>query len=101
MSLKLDHLPESVAQRLRQYYHRKRLWRLLRIVLGAALLYAGLVLIAAHLDRFLFLERSTRVLMFWVVHVAVLGLGAAAVVRLLLRRGDVRQIGRASCRERV
>ncbi len=68
MPLKLKHLPAEVAGRLRGYHRRKRLYQFVRITLMSAVAYAVLVLLAAHVDRFLFLDESVRMAIFWGIH---------------------------------
>jgi len=85
MGPKFDHLPTTVAAQLRQYYRRTRALRVLRVAYAALVLYALLILVAVHLDRFLFLGTGTRVLMFWAAH-GIAGVFAAARLVLLLHR---------------
>lgn len=92
MGLKLKHLPPMVASRLAAYYRRKRLYSLLRVLAGAALLYLLLALAAMHLDRVLFLEQPLRVGMFWVAHVLAGAVLLAGLGRLVLRPPAVSQI---------
>lgn len=92
MALKLDHLPPAVASQLRSYYRRRRLFQLLRLLASVAIGYVVLVLLGAHLDRFLFLDLGTRVRIFWLVHGLVGAAGLAALVAFLLRRPTVREL---------
>ena len=92
MGLKLDHLPPEVAACLRAYYRRKQTLRLLRILLSIAVVYALLVLAATHLDRFMFLETGTRVLMLWLVHAAVLVFAVVRIAVFLAWRPTARAI---------
>lgn len=87
-----DHLPSIVANRLRAFHQRKRLFGLLRVCFATTILYGLLVLVAMHLDRFLFLEVAFRWRMFWVVHFGAGLLGGMYCLVYLLRRTSVRQI---------
>ncbi len=61
-------LPTPVAKRLREFYRSRRLHEFLRVVLSAGAAYLLLALVVMHLDRFLFLETDTRVLLSAIVH---------------------------------
>lgn len=74
----LKKLPPIAAQRLREYYRRKRLYGFLRVILSAGSAYLLLALIVMHLDRFLFLDTATRALLSGIVH------GTGIVYALLL-----------------
>ncbi|HUU59633.1 MAG TPA: hypothetical protein VMZ50_08820 [Phycisphaerae bacterium] len=92
MGLKLGHLPPQVASRLRAFYLRTRFYRFLRMVYASAAVYGILALLAAHVDRFFFLDASTRVGMFWAVHVAAAGFALISLLSFLLRRPSVRKV---------
>jgi len=92
MGLKVNHLPSLVASRLRAFYRRKRLLGLLRAAFASGIAYGLLALVAMHADRLLFLAVSTRVGMFWIVHVLWAAVTLAMLLPWLLRRPSVRQI---------
>jgi hypothetical protein len=92
MALRLDHLPPSVAEKLRRFHRRKQAMALLRTVSASLMVYALLALAASHLDRFFFLETSTRVLMFWAVHGAWGAFTALYLLTWLLRASSVRRV---------
>ncbi|MFO7872002.1 MAG: hypothetical protein R6V03_11310 [Kiritimatiellia bacterium] len=92
MRLQLDNLPEPVAKRFREFYRRKRLYELLRVVLSAAAVYLLLALVVIHLDRFLFLERSTRTVLSGIVHAAGVIYTIVLLVFFGVRRASLRRV---------
>ena len=90
--LTFEHLPEAVATPLRQFYRRKRLKQLGRVVLLTALIHGALVLVGAHADRLFFLSEAARVKMVWVAHAATAAAALAGLVWFWARRPTLRQI---------
>ena len=90
--LTFDHLPAAVAGPLRQFYRRKRLKQLLRIVAVTALVQLLLVLVAVHLDRLFFLSLPARLTLFWVVMGVTGSAALAGLGWFRLRRPTLRQI---------
>lgn len=85
MTIKLQHLPAPVADRLRQFARRKALLRGLRLLFLAAIVYALLVLLASHVDRFAFLSVDQRQALLLGVHILI-GLLVAGELFWLARR---------------
>lgn len=92
MPPKFDQLPDPLASRLREYYTRKRLYALARILLLTVLLYGGLTLVATHIDRFAFLGAGRRMAFSGGAHAAVGVFFLAGLVLFFLRRPSVRSI---------
>ena len=92
MGLTLDHLPHLVAKSLRSYYRRKRFYQFARVLIGTAILYLLLALVAAHIDRFSFLEVAARVRLFWAAHLLAGAFGLVCFLLFALRRPTVQQI---------
>ncbi|GMV80712.1 MAG: hypothetical protein AMXMBFR7_18960 [Planctomycetota bacterium] len=90
MVRRLDQIPAVVADRLRAFDRRKRMYALLRAGCAAFVVFALWALLAAHGDRLLFLDLGERILL----QRAGLGLAAlvflAGAVRAILRRFDPR-----------
>ncbi len=87
----LRQLPKPVARQLRAFYRRKRLYELLRVVLSVVTVYLLCALVVMHVDRFLFLEPSTRLLLTRGAHavgvlVAVILFGGFLLRRISARR---------------
>ncbi|MFW6107300.1 MAG: hypothetical protein ACOC8A_01270 [bacterium] len=87
-----ERLPPNVAAGLRAYARAKQVRRLLRVAAATALVYVVAVLVAAHLDRFLFLDGPTRVRLFWTVHAAAGAACAGLLAVLALRRVTARRV---------
>jgi len=92
MRLKLQHLPEPVAARLRCFHLTRQLSRVARWGLGTLSLYGLLLLLAVQLDRFLFLDIPFRVGMWWAVHGLAGAVGLAGLLSLILRRHTSREV---------
>ncbi len=92
MPLKLGHLPASVARPLRSFYRRKRMLELLRIFAVAAAVYLLAGLLVMHLDRFLFLDQSTRVWLSYFGHLLPAELLLALLMWWIVRRPGVAQV---------
>ena len=91
-SFPLHHLPVPVARVLRSFYGLQRLYRLLGILGGAAVLYLLLALAVMHADRFFFLTVEIRILLWRLVHGLTAGVLAARLILFFLRRPSVRQV---------
>lgn len=92
MRLKLQHLPEPVAARLRRFHVTRQLRRGARWGLGTLALYGLMVLLAVQLDRFLFLETGFRIAVWWVVHGLVAAVGVTGLAALAFRRHTPRDV---------
>ncbi len=92
MGLDVDHLPESVGRRLNQFYRRKRLYALGRVVMWTLLVGGALALIAMHIDRFAFLDRSTRYALVYGTYVIAGGIGLISLLGFFLNRPGPREI---------
>jgi len=73
------HLPPQTAARLRQFHFWRQLLRLGRVVFACIAVYVLLLLLAIHLDRFVFMETAARWAMLIGVHAAA---GLVALVGL-------------------
>ncbi|MBS3763822.1 MAG: hypothetical protein KGZ25_11030, partial [Planctomycetes bacterium] len=92
MRFRVDHLPESVGQQLQQYYRRKRLFALARVLMITALLFGILALVAMHIDRFVFLSRSARLAICGGTFAASGILGLALLIRFFMHCPSPREI---------
>jgi hypothetical protein len=79
----LQHLPGPVAQTVRAFYRRQRLYGLLRALLTPALWFGVLALVAMHIDRFFFLESGARRLL------SLLSVGVTAAAALVALGGHL------------
>ena len=89
MQGKLKHLPMPVVRTILAFYHRKRVYELLRALLAPLLCYAVLALIATHVDRFLFLDTPARLWISGVTHGVTLLAGAISLGAFAWRRFTV------------
>jgi len=92
MGFQVDHLPEPVARRLKQFYRRKRLLSFARVVMATLLVGGVLALIAMHMDRFAFLSVESRYMLVygtWAVTGAV-ALGGG--LRFFLDRPGAKEV---------
>lgn len=92
MRFRLHHLPVPVARVLRTFDGLQRLYRLLAILGGAAILYLALALAAMHVDRFFFLAQGTRHVLWWLVHGLTGGVLLAGLAVFFIRRPSVRRV---------
>ncbi len=92
MRLKLQHLPEPVAARLRRFHMTRQVRRVARWGLGALALYGLLLLLAVQLDRFMFLETDFRIGLWWAVHGLAGLVGLTGFIALLVRRHTSREV---------
>ncbi len=95
MRLNLQHLPKPVADRLRRFHLVQQLRRVVRWGLAELALYGVLLLISVQLDRFLFLDKSFRMGLWWVVHGLAAGVGLVGLAALILRRHTSREVAYA------
>jgi hypothetical protein len=95
MRLKLQHLPEPVADRLRRFHLVQQLRRVARWGLATLALYGVLLLVAVQLDRFLFLDTGFRVGLWWAVHGLAAAVGLVGLAALILRRHTSREVAYA------
>jgi len=92
MPLDLKNLPDPVAQQLREFHRRKRLFELLRVVLAVGIVYLLSALVVMHLDRLLFLDGSTRVQLTGAVHMVGIVFAVMLLGVFLLRRRSARRL---------
>ena len=86
MRRKLAHLPKPVRRTLLAFHRRRRFYELLRTLAAPLLCYAGLALVATHLDRVLFLDTADRVWISVFTHGVVALTGAIALGAFVWRR---------------
>jgi len=92
MRFDVRHLPPRTAGRLGRFYALRQLMRMGRVVFGCLAMYIALLLVAMHVDRFVFLDPPTRQLMATAVHAVVGLIAIVSLVVLMVRRPTTRQI---------
>ncbi|MEI6148591.1 MAG: hypothetical protein WCS01_05805 [bacterium] len=92
MKGQLKHLPKPVVRAILSYYHRKRVFELLRALSVPVLCYAILALVATHLDRFLFLEMPARLWISGLTHGLTLLAGGISLGVFAWRRVSVSRL---------
>lgn len=92
MAFNVSHLPTPIAARLQQFYYRKRLLSLLRILYAAIIAYAIAIFVLTHIDRFVFLGDGVRIAFLVLTHAMAVGIIGVGLVFWVLRSPDARQI---------
>ncbi len=92
MRFNVQHLPPQTAGRLREYHRWRQLRRYGRVLFAGLAVYCVMVLLVAHVDRFVFLSDSARWGLLIGVHGLVFALVAGAVALVILRRPTTRQV---------
>jgi hypothetical protein len=89
MQERLKHLPEPVRRTLSGFYRRKRFYAFLRALLAPVICYAVVALVAMHVDRFVFLSASERLLLSVLTHGVSLMVGLISFALFAWRRLSV------------
>lgn len=92
MAFDLKHLPTDVAARLREFHARRQMLRAMRVIASVLISYGVLLLIATHVDRWLFLSTQFRSVLLWGVHGVTAAIAALGIAWHLHGRLTPREI---------